>query len=44
MKEKERTKPAGLIFPPYCSAALNVPSVNLAKQWIKPNGEDLWGV
>ena len=34
----------GLIFHPTYSAALDVPSVNLAKQWIRSHGEDLWGV
>ena len=34
----------GLIFHPTYSAALDVPAVNLAKQWIRAHGEDLWGV
>ena len=34
----------GLVFHPTYSAALDVPSVNLAKQWIRAHGEDLWGV
>ena len=34
----------GLIFHPSYSAALDVPAVTLAKQWIKAHGEDLWGV
>ena len=33
----------GLIFHPTYSAALDVPAVNLAKQWIRAHGEDLWG-
>ena len=34
----------GLIFHPTYSAALDVPSVNLAKRWIRAHGEDIWGV
>ena len=34
----------GLIFHPSYSAALDVPAVNLAKAWIKANGERKWGV
>ena len=34
----------GLIFHPTYSAALDVPAVNLAKAWIKENGEKPWGV
>ena len=34
----------GLIFHPTYSAALDVPSVNLAKRWIRENGERNWGV
>ena len=33
----------GLIFHPTYSAALDVPAVNLAKQWIRAHGEDRWG-
>ena len=33
----------GLIFHPTYSAALDVPSVNLAKAWIRENGERRWG-
>lgn len=33
----------GLIFHPTYSAALDVPAVNLAKQWIRAHGEDTWG-
>ena len=33
----------GLIFHPSYSAALDVPAVNLAKQWIRDYGDTLWG-
>ncbi|MBO5751443.1 MAG: hypothetical protein J6R80_03465 [Kiritimatiellae bacterium] len=34
----------GLIFHPTYSAALDVPSVNLAKEWIRVYGDQPWGV
>ena len=33
----------GLIFHPTYSAALDVPAVILAKQWIRTYGDTLWG-
>ena len=33
----------GLLFHPTFAAALDVPSVNLSKQWIAEHGENLWG-
>lgn len=33
----------GLIFHPTFQAALDVPAVNLSKEWIRRHGEDLWG-
>ena len=33
----------GLIFHPTFAAALDVPAVNLSKEWIRSHGEDLWG-
>lgn len=33
----------GLLFHPTFAAALDVPAVNLSKQWIAAHGEELWG-
>lgn len=33
----------GLLFHPTFAAALDVPAVNLSKEWIAAHGEDLWG-
>ena len=33
----------GLIFHPTYSAALDAPAINLAKKWIRENGEKPWG-
>ena len=33
----------GLVFHPTYSAALDVPAVNLAKQWIRAYGDTPWG-
>lgn len=35
---------SGLIFHPSFAADLDLPSVNLSKQWIKQHGEEVWGV